>query len=203
MGSQSVTVLFARRDSVYKHLPDCDVWDKDRDARKWPGGTPVVAHPPCRAWGQLRYWAKPAEGEKELAIFAVEQIRKYGGVLEHPARSTLWPVCGLPGIDSEDEYGGWTLVIDQNWWGHRARKRTRLYIVGCARLDIPTMPIRLGEASHMLGLCSKRNRTRCRPSITKPEREATPINLAEWLIELAKKCDLGKQDIRHGWKAYG
>jgi hypothetical protein len=27
-----ITVLFARRDSVYKSLPDVDVWDADREA---------------------------------------------------------------------------------------------------------------------------------------------------------------------------
>jgi len=31
-----VSVLFARPDSVYKTLPDCDVWDKERDALNWP-----------------------------------------------------------------------------------------------------------------------------------------------------------------------
>ncbi len=35
---QTVAVLFARQDSVYKQLPGTDVWDIDRDARKWPGG---------------------------------------------------------------------------------------------------------------------------------------------------------------------
>ena len=60
-----VAVLFARADSVYKTLPGCDVYDIDRDALTFPGGNQVVAHPPCRAWGQLRYWAvyvgRPAE----------------------------------------------------------------------------------------------------------------------------------------------
>lgn len=52
-----VAVLFARADSIYKGLPGVDVYDADRDARTFPGGCPVVAHPPCRAWavsGRLR-----------------------------------------------------------------------------------------------------------------------------------------------------
>jgi len=77
--STAVAVLFARRDSIYKTMPDCDVWDIERDARKWPGGCPVVAHPPCRAWGQLSHMANPRPDEKELAIFAVDQVRKFGG----------------------------------------------------------------------------------------------------------------------------
>lgn len=70
-----VTVLFARTDSNYKKLPGVDVWDKERNALNWPGGTPVIAHPPCRAWGRLRQFAKPEEGEKEYALWAVKQVR--------------------------------------------------------------------------------------------------------------------------------
>lgn len=91
-----ISVLFARADSNYKALPSVDVWDAERDARTWPGGNPVVAHPPCRAWGRLRHFAKPRPDEKALAIFAVDQVRKWGGVLEHPASSTLWTEAGLP-----------------------------------------------------------------------------------------------------------
>lgn len=183
-----IAVLFARADSVYKTLGGCDVYDIKRDARTWPGGCPVVAHPPCRAWGQLRYFAKPQPGEKELALWAVDQVRRWGGVLEHPARSTLWPVAGLPEPGCIDARGGWTLVTDQYWFGHRARKRTRLYIVGCAPLDLPTMPLALGEAPCTLGLYSGRDKSRCRPPITKPEHEQTPRGFAEWLVEVACRC---------------
>ncbi len=62
-----VAVLYARADSNYRALDRCDVWDAERDARRWPGGVPVVAHPPCRAWGRLRAFAKPREDEKALA----------------------------------------------------------------------------------------------------------------------------------------
>ena len=85
----TVAVLFARADSIYKTMPECDVYDIERDARTWPGGCPVVAHPPCRAWGKLFYFAKPRAGEKELGPFAANQVRRFGGVLEHPKDSKL------------------------------------------------------------------------------------------------------------------
>jgi len=58
----TVAVLFARADSHYKALPGVDVWDEARDARKWPGGAPLVAHPPCRLWAKLRQFAKASSG---------------------------------------------------------------------------------------------------------------------------------------------
>lgn len=183
-----VAALFVRADSVYKTMPGVDAWDAERDARNWPGGYPVVAHPPCRAWASLRHCAKPASGEKDLALYAIEMVRKFGGVLEHPHRSTLWPVAGLPEPGEHDEYGGMTIIIDQNWFGHRAQKRTRLYVCGINERDLPTMPIRLGDATHTVGLWSGRDKIRCRPSIAKREYEATPPELAVWLVEVALRC---------------
>lgn len=183
-----VAVLFVRVDSCYKSMEGVDCFDIERDARTWPGGSPVVAHPPCRAWASLRFHAKPRDGEKQLAIDAIALIRKYGGVLEHPHRSTLWPVAGLPEPGLMDEFGGWTLTIDQQWFGHRAQKRTRLYIVGCEPSNIPVMPLVLGKASHTVGLWSGRDKATCRPSIAKHEYESTPPELAKWLVELARRC---------------
>lgn len=191
-----VAVLFARSDSVYKLLPGVDVWDVERDARRWPGGSPVVAHPPCRAWGQLRALANPRPDEKALALFAVDQVRKFGGVLEHPKNSTLWKVAGLPRPGQHDALGGWILPIFQSTWGHRAEKATFLYIVGCLPVDIPVMPFHLGDALYVCGTSGRRrdgSRLRkgdlgWRPEITKAEREHTPPELAAWLVELAGKC---------------
>ena len=182
-----VAVLFARADSVYKSLPGCDVWDEQRDARRWAGGCPVVAHPPCRAWASLRHKAKPREGEKDLARWAVAQVREWGGVLEHPQFTTLWRDQLLPEGQQRDKFGGWTLYIHQHWFGHRAQKRTRLYVCGVDPRDIPVMPMKLGEASHTVGLWSGRDRATCRPSISKPEFEGTPPDLARWLVELARR----------------
>ena len=179
----TVSVLFARADSIYKSLPCCDVWDAARDARNWPGGCPVVAHPPCRAWGRLRHFARPVAGEIECAIWAVEMVRKWGGVLEHPQGSRLW-ISRLPYPGEIDEFGGWTFPILQFWFGHRCEKSTWLYIVGLKPGELPTIPFVLGEASHVI---QSRKRSDYRPHVPKPEREHTPRALAEWLVESARK----------------
>jgi hypothetical protein len=185
----TVAVLFARQDSCYKQLPECDVYDIDRDARTWAGGTPIVAHPPCRSWSRMRTFAKPRVDEKALAPFAVDCVRRFGGVVEHPHGSALWPTLGLPRPgEPADEFGGWTLCVDQFWWGHRARKRTLLYIVGVAPRDLPAMPLQLGEAPAVVGLWSGRDRSRARPGLSLAEREHSPPAFAAWLVDLAQRA---------------
>jgi hypothetical protein len=180
-----IAVLFARADSVYKAMPGCDVWDAERDALKWPGGNAIVAHPPCRAWGALRRFANPAPGEKELALWAVTQVRKWGGVLEHPYKSTLWkaPEISLPLPGKIDEFGGWTLAAPQFWFGHAAEKATWFYIVGVRPGALPAIPLVLGEAEFVV---QSRKRINARKHIPKADRERTPIKAAEWLIEVAR-----------------
>ncbi len=58
-----MSALFVRHDSVYKTLPDVDAWDEERDARSWPGGTPVVARGGASRWHR---------GGSEGASFGVE-----------------------------------------------------------------------------------------------------------------------------------
>lgn len=191
----SIAILFARSDSIYKSIQGLDVFDLERDARTFAGSCPVVAHPPCRAWGRLRAFAKPREDEKALALFAVDQVRRCGGVLEHPEASSLWAAAGLPAPGAGcDAFGGWTLPVVQQWWGHRARKATWLYIVGVSSRRIPRMPLVLGQASHTVGLWSGRNRAPCRPEIGKAEREATPPAFATWLIDLASRSSSSLKD---------
>ncbi len=182
---RDIAVLFARADSIYKQLPGCDVWDVERNALLWPGGCPVIAHPPCRAWGRLRGLAHIIEEEKALGPWAIEQVRRYGGVLEHPQGSTLWPHCKMPKSGQRDSYGGWTLPIHQFWLGHRAEKRTWLYIVGIEPADIPVLPLVLGEAPCTISTTHRNYRTK--PETTKAEREHTPRPLAEYLVELARR----------------
>jgi len=183
-------VLFARSDSIYKQIEGLDVYDIERDARNFAGPYPVIAHPPCRAWGRLREQAKPRHDEKELARFAIDQVRKFGGVLEHPESSTLWADRGIPKPGqcvpgSKDEFGGWTLPIQQFWFGHKARKNTWLYICGVDPGSIPVIPLVLGEASYLV-TTGKRTK-KWKKEITKAEREHTPNELALWLVDLVSK----------------
>lgn len=185
---KTVAALFVRTDSIYKRMDGVDCWDIERDALTWLGGWPVVAHPPCRSWGRLRQFAQPRDGERDLGPWAVEQVRKFGGVLEHPAESTLFAHCGIPRPGRfPDDYGGWSMEIEQFHFGHRAEKATWLYVVGCDPEDLPPIPEREGRATH----CVRPTRSYPRlPSITKAEREHTPLALAEWLVELARRTSV-------------
>lgn len=172
-----VAALFVRTDSCYRELRGVDCWDVGRDARSYSGPGPVIAHPPCRAWGRLRHWAKPRPDEKALALFAVDTVRRCGGVLEHPHGSTLWGAkqLPLPG-HAPDAWGGWTLLVDQGWWGHAAPKPTYLYIVGCTRADVGELPVQLRRAA---------GRTL---DLSPADRERTPPAFARFLVDVASKC---------------
>ena len=69
---------------------------RDELLHVWPGGIPCVAHPPCRGWGRLKHLSKVSQSELDLAVFAVGCVRRNGGILEHPAGSSLWRFLGLP-----------------------------------------------------------------------------------------------------------
>ena len=167
-------------------MPGVECFDIERDARSYSGTMPVVAHPPCRAWGRLRGLAKPRPDEKELALFAVEKVRQLGGVLEHPEASSLWQAAGLPLPGAgRDDFGGWTLSIAQHWFGHRAMKKTWLYIVGVEPRSIPVFSISLELPSRVIASSAKSRRIKV-PECTKAEREHTPPELAIWLVELAR-----------------
>lgn len=186
-----VAALFVRADSIYKTMPDVDAWGIERDARKWLGGCAVVAHPPCRQWGKLRQFAHGDEAEKHLAVQAVQAVQANGGVLEHPAESTLWAHVGLPTPGrAPDRSGGWTAEIRQCDWGHRAEKRTWLYIVGVHPDDLPELPPR-GEATGVIK--PRRGVPRTLKIVTKAEREHTPPALARWLIDLARRTSVHQE----------
>lgn len=192
-----IAVLFARADSVYKAMPGLDVYDIYRDARSWAGGSPCIAHPPCRAWGGLSFLAKPRPDEKELATWAVDMVRRFGGILEHPERSKLWPEKGLPGPGLRDAFGGWTLPIWQSWFGHKADKAPRLYIVGIEPAQLPPIPLALGYGTHCVtkaprrkdGTRKRRGEPGYRPELSKAAREHTPPALASWLVECARRIE--------------
>lgn len=119
-----------------------DPWGESRDARKYKGPHPVIAHPPCQRWG--KYWSGgPSAGVRRLRgdddgcfAHALWAVRSFGGVIEHPAYSSAWQWFGLPRPSSEggwtakDNWGGASTHIEQGNYGHEARKATWLYCVG-------------------------------------------------------------------------
>jgi len=163
-----------------------------RDARKYAGPLPVVAHPPCGHWGLFAWNCKQPPSWQLCAPRAVEQVREHGGVMEHPRGSQVWRACDLPRPgEPEDEWGGWTLAIDQCDWGHPCDKPTWLYVVGVAPEDMPPRPPP-GTPTHcMVRLVANGH---SRPELPKAQRHITPPALAEWLIEVARRA--GKEETR-------
>ena len=163
---------------------------EERDALKWPGGNPIVAHPPCRLFSRLSHFSTAPESEKQLAYWSVGKVREWGGVLEHPAHSRLWKDVKLPIPGSKDEWG-FTLAVPQFWFGHSAEKDTWLYICGCERKSLPEIPMRMGFPSDLFagGLKSSGDRRKYVPgSRHSGIRSATPPDFARWLIQTAERC---------------
>jgi hypothetical protein len=172
-----VSALYCRADSIYRELL-FDVWDQARDAQRYTGPWPVIAHPPCRAWGALRHFAKPEPGEKALGLHAVVQVRQWGGVLEHPQGSSLWEAAELPRPGAPtDDHGGFTVLVDQGWFGHFAPKPSWLYVVGMPRHHFPPMPVD-----------DLRRRTGRTLDMLPADRERTPWMFARFLIDVAGRC---------------
>lgn len=140
--------------------------------------------------GALCDFSRNRKKAKERSLFLLfDRSESMGGVLEHPAASRLWPRCGLPKPGRGfDRYGGWTLGINQWEFGHRAKKPTLLYIVGCNPDSIPDLPLKMGTAEYVIGDVGRAANGTKRPEVSKAEREHTPRPLAEWLMELAIRC---------------
>ena len=179
-----IAVLFARDDSRYKDFDIYDVYDVNRDARTFCKRMPVIAHPPCRAWGLLSHMANPRPDEKQLAYFALAQVRLNGGILEHPAGSKLWKEAELPlQYEFPDEYGGFTIEIDQYDFGHVAHKNTKLYICGIKQSELPKFP-EVRKEIPTRSICGNvKGTVRC----TQYQREYTPDALIEFMTEICKR----------------
>lgn len=186
-----VAVLYVDPRGPYPGLVR-DWYDEARDARSYAGPFPVVAHPPCGPWSSLRHLSR--ETTAGCAPLALEAVRSFGGVLEHPKGSTFFTVHGLP-LPGElpDAFGGYTLEVSQCDWGHVARKRTWLYIVGVAREALPPIPPSR-EPTHWASggrTRSSRQGTPVPPGIkvcSAQQRRRTPPAFAAWLLEIARSA---------------
>lgn len=207
-----IAALFVQRDGCYYGLPGVDPWDEARDARRYAGPHPVVAHPPCQRWGKLwagqPLWIKRT-GERKIKgddggcfASALASARRWGGIIEHPWGSHAWahfglnrpPRCG--GWIAADFEGGWTCCVEQGRYGHYARKPTWLYAhgvdlpeldwgVGASRLD-PAVIERMGlERAKRLGEVAGRGGGK-----DSSPRIGTPVPFRDLLISIAETAHI-------------
>jgi hypothetical protein len=195
------------KNGCYFGLPDVDPWDEARDARKYDGPWPVVAHPPCERWG--RYWGggpmlHGTPKQKQLGDdggcfrTALMSVREHGGVLEHPEGSHAFRVFELPipawrsGWTAPDEFGGRSCCVAQGNYGHRGRKLTWLYAVEgeFPMLDwsIPTMQIKLEDGYHSTEERARLRKTGIVQRMSAGQRLATPVAFRDILLRIARSA---------------
>ena len=174
---RTVTVLGVAKKTAYNDIAGVDLYDIGRDMRTYSGHNPVVCHPPCRAWSRFyRHMAQPLPGEKELAIFCVETLRRCGGVLEHPAYSLLWDALDIPRPGERERGGLWCVRVDQYWFGDSRRKKTWLLFAGVDRRSL-VIPYRLSPRTFADLWSANSGR----------KRSATPPAAAQWFVDIARE----------------
>lgn len=192
-----IAALYVETDGCYFGLDGVDPWDESRDARLYDGPWPVVAHPPCDRWCQMapvnqaRYGHKIGDDGGCFAA-ALDAVRKWGGVLEHPALSLAWPAFGLPkpvhGGWHKTFCGGWVAHVDQRNYGHRATKATWLYACG---LEPPSMRWRKADKP-TAWISTDRPRAELAAmgiaQLSKREAKATPLAFRDVLIAMARSA---------------
>lgn len=215
----TVAALFVDPEGPYANLPNVDPWDEARDARKYQGPHPVVAHPPCERWGRFAEGSPThkrfkAGDDGHCFRYALHSVRTYGGVLEHPQGSLAWETFGLPipeattkrskGWTVPDIYGGRSCHVDQGAYGHRAQKPTWLYAV------LPAFPELNWTRTWGLeriggdGFHSSRERARAKatgryqpkPCIPASINHLTPPLFAARLLLLADSCQGWRPQVR-------
>jgi hypothetical protein len=199
-----IAALFVETNGVYYGLPDVEPWDKERDARLYPGPYPVVAHPPCARWGAYWYGGpllhkqgrrKKLGDDEGLFATALAAVRRWGGILEHPAYSHAWPWYGIPkppntGGWISDLWGGWTCHVEQGHYGHRARKATWLYAVGIKPSELIWGPSeakrKISDMWHSKEERDRAIKTGACQLLGHRERAATPIPFRDLLLNMLR-----------------
>ena len=189
-----IAALFVQPNGCYAGRSDIDVWPEGRDARKYSGCFPVVAHPPCQLWGAMaavnysRWGGEHNRPGNDGGCFAsaLAAVNQCGGVLEHPAKSRAWAAYGLDkpkGTGWQRSGDGWVCEVWQSAYGHRANKATWLYYRGKnqpfnLRWERPT-------GTHQIGFHDQRGKARNKPTLSKKEANATPVEFRNELLLLA------------------
>lgn len=203
---KTVAALFVLWNGPYANLAGVECWDVSKDARKYQGPHVVIAHPPCERWG--RYWGggpstkvRRQKGDDNGCFkSALQSVREFGGVLEHPEASHAWAYHGLI---KPPKSGGWikagdglgfTCCVEQGHYGHAARKATWLYAVNVALPELKWGPAPSGIRMD-LGYHSKEERARAIKTgvcqrlskrLSKRQRTITPIPFRDLLLSIAR-----------------
>lgn len=195
-----VAALFVAKGGVYTDLPGVDPWDEERDARLYSGPHPVVAHPPCQRWGRFAGQVERRFGYKlgdDAGCFesALSSVRLYGGVIEHPAYSKAWDWFGLP---KPTWRGGWThgldggasCYVEQNRYGHPAKKATWLYAYGVAFPELKWGYVRDNEPGvHVVRWAKVRYPgDEARKRLSPAWNARTPEDFRDVLLEMARSA---------------
>lgn len=186
----TVSALFVRPDGPYQALV-ADCWDEARDARLYTGPNPVVAHPPCSVWSRLapvnqaRYGHEVGDDGGCFAS-ALASVRRWGGVLEHPAGSLAWARHDLTrptGMGWTPTGDGWVCEVAQSAYGHRAQKRTWLFYVGTPPPELDwRQPVGTAYVSFL-----SNHGGRDLPRLGKREASTSPWSFARMLVDLARE----------------
>jgi hypothetical protein len=197
-----IAALFVETNGVYWNLPDVDPWDERRDARLYPGPWPVVAHPPCARWGRYWFGGPSAKVRRKLGddggcfAAALEAVRRWGGILEHPEASKAWHAFGIPAPPRAGGWigcldGGWTCCVEQGHYGHRARKATWLYVYGFKPPELIWGP---SDATAIIDVHAKTTEERRRivrtgicQQLSARQRKATPIPFRDLLLNMVRE----------------
>lgn len=208
--TRTVAALYVQERGCYVGVPGVDPWPESRDARLYAGPHPVVAHPPCSRWCAIAGVVEARWGHKRgddggCFAAALASVRRWGGVLEHPAYSKAWPAHDLHAPPRGGGWvrglcGGWSCHVEQAWYGHPARKATWLYAVRC---DLPDL--RWGRATEVSAVCS-----RCANHgggtlrrLGPREASASPVAFRDILIGIARTAQEAREHCDRLGRAVG
>ena len=195
-----IAALYVQPGGCYYGLPDVDPWDESRDARLYAGPWPVVAHPPCSRWCRLAGLVEARWGHKrgeDGGCFgsALTAVRKWGGVLEHPAYSDAWGAFDLNrpprhgGWVNADFQGGWTCHVEQGRYGHLAKKATWLYAVGGELPDMDWGHVPDTQSTALVSWCGNHvSSGETRPRVGKAAASRTPQRFRDVLLAIARSA---------------
>lgn len=189
----TVAALYVDPRGCYAGIDDVDCWGEERDARLYVGPHPVVAHPPCARWSQLAKVVEACGGKSRhdddgCFASALASVRRWGGVLEHPASSEAWFVFDLPRPPSSGGWvrgfcGGWSCYVEQGRYGLPARKGTWLYAHGVA---LSRMKWGFGYAGDLVVTTGGARHNDRGRGMKKSERSATSAAFRDVLLEMAR-----------------